>query len=38
MLIVQPIFEADMEPTAHGHRPGRGAVEAVQEVHRRTRP
>jgi RNA-directed DNA polymerase len=34
MLIVQPIFEADMEPTAHGYRPGRGALEAVQEVHR----
>jgi RNA-directed DNA polymerase len=34
LLIVQPIFEADMEPTAHGYRPGRGALEAVQEVHR----
>jgi RNA-directed DNA polymerase len=34
MLIVQPIFEADMEPTAYGYRPGRGALEAVQEVHR----
>jgi len=34
MLILQPIFEADMEPTAYGYRPGRGAGEAVQEVHR----
>ena len=33
MLILQPIFEADMEPTAYGYRPGRGALEAVQEVH-----
>jgi RNA-directed DNA polymerase len=34
MLILQPIFEADLEPTAYGYRPGHGAVEAVQEVHR----
>lgn len=34
MLLVQPIFEADMDPTAYGYRPGRGALEAVQEVHR----
>jgi RNA-directed DNA polymerase len=34
MLILQPIFEADMEPTAYGYRPGRAALEAVQEVHR----
>ena len=34
MLILQPIFEADMDPTAYGYRPGRGALEAVQEVHR----
>ena len=34
MLILRPIFEADMEPTAYGYRPGRGALEAVQEVHR----
>ena len=34
LLIVQPIFEADMEPTAYGYRPGRTAGEAVQEVHR----
>ena len=34
MLILQPIFEADLEPTAYGYRPGRAALEAVQEVHR----
>ncbi len=34
MLIVQPIFEVDLEPTAYGYRPGRTAGEAVQEVHR----
>ena len=27
-------FEADLEPTAYGYRPGRTALEAVQEVHR----
>jgi RNA-directed DNA polymerase len=34
LLILQPIFEADLEPTAYGYRPGRSALEAVQEVHR----
>jgi RNA-directed DNA polymerase len=34
MLILQPIFEADLDPTAYGYRPGRTALEAVQEVHR----
>src|ERR671919_2849329 len=34
LLILQPIFEADMEPTAYGYRPGRTALGAVQEVHR----
>ena len=33
-LIVQPIFEADLEPTAYGYRPGRSALKADQEVHR----
>jgi RNA-directed DNA polymerase len=33
-LILQPIFEADLEPTAYGYRPGRTALEAVQAVHR----
>ena len=34
LLILQPIFEADLEPTAYGYRPDRTALEAVQEVHR----
>jgi RNA-directed DNA polymerase len=34
LLILQPIFEADLEPTAHGYRPGHTALEAVQVVHR----
>ena len=34
LLILQPIFEADLEPTAYGYRPGRTAWQAVQEVHR----
>jgi RNA-directed DNA polymerase len=33
LLILQPIFEADLEPTAYGYRPGRRALEAVQAVH-----
>jgi RNA-directed DNA polymerase len=32
LLILEPIFEADLEPTAYGYRPGRTALEAVQEV------
>src|SRR5262249_14471383 len=27
LLILQPIFEADLEPTAYGYRPGRTALE-----------
>jgi RNA-directed DNA polymerase len=34
LLLLQPIFEADLEPTAYGYRPGRTALEAVQVVHR----
>jgi RNA-directed DNA polymerase len=34
LLILQPIFEVDLEPTAYGYRPGRTALEAVQAVHR----
>lgn len=34
LLILQPIFEADMEPTAYGYRPGRRAREAVEAAHR----
>jgi RNA-directed DNA polymerase len=31
-LIVEPIFEADLEPNAYGYRPKRSAQEAVQKV------
>src|SRR5438876_5558552 len=33
-LLLEPIFEADFDPNAYGYRPGRGAVDAVKEVHR----
>jgi len=33
-LVVEPIFEADLEPNAYGYRPQRSAQDAVQEVHR----
>jgi RNA-directed DNA polymerase len=31
-LILEPIFEADLEPNAYGYRPGRSAGDAIQEV------
>src|SRR6202167_2960798 len=33
-LVLEPIFEADLEPTAYGYRPGRGGIDAVKAVHR----
>jgi len=32
-LLIETIFEADMEPSAHGYRPKRSAQDAIQEVH-----
>src|SRR5438874_1122553 len=32
-LVIEPIFEADLEPNAYGYRPKRSARNAVQEVH-----
>lgn len=32
-LILEPIFEADLDDAAHGYRPGRSASEAVAKVH-----
>jgi RNA-directed DNA polymerase len=32
-LLIEPIFEADMEPNAYGYRPKRSAQDAIQEVH-----
>ena len=31
-LILEPIFEADLEPCAYGYRPKRSAGDAIQEV------
>ena len=31
-LIVEPIFEADLEPNAYGYRPKRSAQDAIQKV------
>jgi RNA-directed DNA polymerase len=36
-LILEPIWEADLEPNAHGYRPGRSAQGAIQEVEERLR-
>ena len=32
-LVIEPIFEADMEDSAYGYRPKRSAVDAVKKVH-----
>jgi RNA-directed DNA polymerase len=32
-LVVEPIFEADLEPNVHGYRPKRSALDAIQQVH-----
>ena len=31
-LIMEPIFEADLEPNAFGYRPNRSAQDAIQKV------
>src|SRR5260221_8041456 len=31
-LVLEPIFEADLDPAAFGYRPKRGAGEAIQKV------
>ena len=33
-LVLEPIFEADLEPNAHGYRPGRSAGDAIRAVHK----
>ena len=33
-LVLEPIFEADLDPSAYGYRPGRGGVDAIKEVQR----
>ena len=32
-LVLEPIFEADLEPSAYGYRPGRSANDAIRVVH-----
>jgi RNA-directed DNA polymerase len=32
-LVIEPIFEADLEPNAYGYRPKRSAWDAVEAVH-----
>ena len=32
-LVLEPIFEADLDPEAYGYRPGRSAIDAVRRVH-----
>ena len=32
-LVLEPIFEADFSDAAYGYRPGRGAIDAVRQVH-----
>ena len=34
MLVLSPIFEADLEPEQYAYRPGRDARDAVRRVHR----
>ena len=34
MLVLGPIFEADLEPEQYGYRPGRSAKDAVARIHR----
>ena len=34
LLVLEPIFEADLQPEQYAYRPERSALSAVQEVHR----
>ena len=33
VLVLEPIFEADLQPEQYAYRPGRSALDAVSEVH-----
>ncbi len=33
VLVLEPIFEADLQPEQYAYRPGRSALDAVREVH-----
>ena len=37
VLVLEPIFEADLEPEQHGYRPERSALDAVRQVERLVR-
>jgi RNA-directed DNA polymerase len=37
VLVLEPIFEADLEPEQHAYRPKRSALDAVREVERHIR-
>jgi len=37
VLVLEPIFEADLEPEQYGYRPGRSALDAVRQVERLVR-
>ena len=32
-LVLEPIFEAELDPSAYGYRPGRSGAEAIKAVH-----
>ena len=34
VLVLEPIFEADLQPEQHAYQPGRSALDAVRQVHR----
>ena len=34
MLVLSPIFEADLQPEQYGYRPGRSAQDAIKRIHR----
>ena len=36
-LVIEPVFEADLEPNAYGYRPKRSAQDAIREVHKQVR-
>ncbi len=33
-IVIEPIFEADLEPNSYGYRPKRSAVDAIEKVHK----
>jgi retron-type reverse transcriptase len=34
VLVLEPIFEADLQPEQYAYRPDRSALDAVQHVHK----